>query len=153
MSRTLVHLLRHGEVHNPDGTLYGRLPGYHLATGGRDMAVRVAEHLGGRDIVYIASSPLERALETAEPIAWAFSLEVTIDLRLIEAANQFEGSRFGVGDGALKRPANWWKLRNPARPSWGEPCHISCRSGRCGGSWSGGTCGMTRGGGNAGWPR
>jgi len=121
VSRTLVHLLRHGEVHNPDGTLYGRLPGYHLATGGRDMAVRVAEHLGGRDIVYIASSPLERALETAEPIAWAFSLEVTIDLRLIEAANQFEGSRFGVGDGALRHPANWWRLRNPTRPSWGEP--------------------------------
>jgi broad specificity phosphatase PhoE len=121
VSRTLVHLLRHGEVHNPDGVLYGRLPGYHLAESGRTMAARVAEHLAGRDVVHLRSSPLERALETAEPIAWAFSLEVVVDLRLIEAANQFEGSRFGVGDGALKRPANWWKLRNPVRPSWGEP--------------------------------
>ena len=121
MSRTLVHLLRHGEVHNPEGILYGRLPGYHLAAPGRDMAARVAEYLAGRDLAYLASSPLERALETAEPIAWAFSLEVVIDPRLIEAANQFEGTRFGVGDGALRRPANWWKLRNPVRPSWGEP--------------------------------
>jgi broad specificity phosphatase PhoE len=46
---------------------------------------------------------------------------VVLDERLIEASNQFEGSRFGVGDGALRRPANWWKLRNPVRPSWGEP--------------------------------
>ena len=121
MSRTLVHLLRHGQVDNPSGILYGRLPGYHLAPEGREMAVRVAEHLAGRDIAHLASSPLERALETAEPIAWAFSLEVTVDIRLIEAANQFEGTRFGVGDGALKHPANWWRLRNPIRPSWGEP--------------------------------
>jgi broad specificity phosphatase PhoE len=121
VSRTLVHLLRHGEVQNPEGILYGRLPGYHLAASGRDMAARVAEHLAGRDVVHLVSSPLERALETAEPIAWAFGLEVEVDPRLIEAANQFEGTRFGVGDGALRRPANWWKLRNPVRPSWGEP--------------------------------
>jgi len=121
VTRTLVHLLRHGEVQNPKGILYGRLPGYRLSASGASMAARIAEHLAGRDVVYIASSPLERALETAEPIAWAFSLEVITDPRLIEAANQFEGTRFGVGDGALKRPANWWRLRNPMRPSWGEP--------------------------------
>jgi broad specificity phosphatase PhoE len=116
-----VHLLRHGEVHNPKKILYGRLPGYHLSETGRQMAVTVAEHLAGRDLVHLVSSPLERAQETAAPIAWAFGLDPVLDERLIEAANQFEGTRFGVGDGALRRPANWWKLRNPARPSWGEP--------------------------------
>jgi broad specificity phosphatase PhoE len=121
VTRTLVHLLRHGEVHNPEGVLYGRLPGYRLSEAGVAMAATVAEHLAGRDVVYLVSSPLDRARQTAEPIAWAFSLEVVLDERLIEAANQFEGSRFGVGDGALRRPANWWKLRNPVRPSWGEP--------------------------------
>jgi broad specificity phosphatase PhoE len=121
VTRTVIHLLRHGQVDNPRGLLYGRLPGYHLAPAGREMAVRVAEHLAGTDIAHIVSSPLERALETAEPIAWAFGLEVVVDIRLIEAANQFEGSRFGVGDGALRHPANWWRLRNPVRPSWGEP--------------------------------
>jgi broad specificity phosphatase PhoE len=117
----VVHLLRHGAVDNPTGVLYGRLPDFHLSAAGRAMAVAVAEYLGGQDVVYLAASPLERAQETAEPIAWAFGLEVVTDSRLIEPANAFEGSRFSVGDGALCRPANWWLLRNPLRPSWSEP--------------------------------
>lgn len=119
--RTVVHLLRHGEVHNPTGVLYGRLPGYHLSELGLEMAVRVAEHLKGEDVVRVVSSPLERAQETAAPVAEAFELPVAIDDRLIEAANVFEGKTFGVGDGSLSRPAHWVHLRNPFRPSWGEP--------------------------------
>lgn len=118
---TTVHVLRHGEVHNPDGVLYGRLPGYHLSDLGQVMAVRVAEYLTGQDVVHLASSPLERAQETAEPAAAAFGLPVTLDARLIEASNVFEGLTFGVGDGSLRRPAHWVHLRNPLRPSWGEP--------------------------------
>ncbi|MEX2975050.1 histidine phosphatase family protein [Streptomyces sp. C184] len=118
---TVVHLMRHGEVHNPDGVLYGRRPGYHLSDLGRKMADRVAEHLAGRDITHVAASPLERAQETAEPIAGAHGLELATDERLIEAGNVFEGKTFGVGDGALKKPGNWKYLTNPFRPSWGEP--------------------------------
>jgi broad specificity phosphatase PhoE len=121
VSRTVVHLLRHGAVDNPTGILYGRLPDFHLSAAGQAMAVAVAEYLGGQDVVYLAASPLERAQETAEPIAWAFGLEVVTDGRLIEPTNAFEGSRFSVGDGALRRPASWWLLRNPLRPSWSEP--------------------------------
>jgi len=118
---TVVHLMRHGEVHNPDGVLYGRRPGYHLSDLGRKMADRVAEHLAGRDITHVVASPLERAQETAEPIAGAHGLEPATDERLIEAGNVFEGKTFGVGDGALKKPGNWKYLTNPFRPSWGEP--------------------------------
>ena len=118
---TVVHLMRHGEVHNPGGVLYGRSPGYHLSELGRQMADRVAEHLSGRDIRYVVASPLERAQETATPIAKAHGLDVATDERLIEADNIFEGKTFGVGDGALRKPANWKYLRNPFRPSWGEP--------------------------------
>ncbi|MEV7470590.1 histidine phosphatase family protein [Streptomyces kronopolitis] len=118
---TVVHLMRHGEVHNPDGVLYGRRPGYHLSDLGRKMADRVAEHLAGRDITHVVASPLERAQETAEPIAGAHGLELATDERLIEAGNVFEGKTFGVGDGALKKPGNWKYLTNPFRPSWGEP--------------------------------
>jgi broad specificity phosphatase PhoE len=118
---TVVHLLRHGEVHNPAGVLYGRLPGYHLSDLGRQMAERIAEHLAGQDIVHLVSSPLERAQETAAPSAAALGLDVTIDDRIIEAGNVFEGKTFGVGDGALHRPQHWVHLRNPLRPSWGEP--------------------------------
>ena len=118
---TTVHLLRHGEVHNPGKVLYGRLPGYHLSDLGRAMADRIAKHLAGEDITYIVSSPLERAQETAAPSAAAHGLDVVLDERLIEAGNVFEGKTFGVGDGSLRRPAHWKYLRNPIRPSWGEP--------------------------------
>jgi broad specificity phosphatase PhoE len=119
--RTLVHVLRHGEVDNPGKVLYGRLPGYRLSELGRKMAKRVADTLAGRDVVHLRSSPLERAQETAEPLAAEFGLSVTVDDRLIEAANVFEGRTFGVGDGSLRRPSSWRHLRNPFLPSWGEP--------------------------------
>lgn len=119
--RTVVHLLRHGEVFNPDGVLYGRLPGFHLSELGAAMADRVAKTLTGRDITHLVASPLERAQETAQPAAAALGLPITTDLRVIEAANAFEGRKFGPGDGALRRPETWRYLYDPFRPSWGEP--------------------------------
>lgn len=119
--RTVVHLLRHGEVHNPEGILYGRLPGFVLSAIGHRMAEAAADDLAGRDVTYVVASPLERAQQTARPVADRFGLPVATDERLIEAANTFEGRRFGVGDGVLRRPASWSKLRNPFLPSWGEP--------------------------------
>jgi broad specificity phosphatase PhoE len=119
--QTVVHLLRHGEVDNPTGVLYGRLPGFHLSELGTKMAARIADSVADRDITHLVSSPLERAVETAEPIAARLELEVATDDRLIEAKNVFQGQRFGVGDGVLRRPQSWWHLRNPLRPSWGEP--------------------------------
>ena len=71
---TIVHLLRHGEVHNPEGVLYGRRDGYHLSDLGRTMAQRVAETIAERDIVHLRTSPLERAQETAAPLAAARGL-------------------------------------------------------------------------------
>ncbi len=118
---TVVHLMRHGEVHNPEGILYGRLPGYRLSELGREMADRVAEHLADRDITYVVASPLERAQETAAPIGKAHGLDVAVDEGLIEADNIFQGKTFGVGDGSLRNPGYWKYLTNPFRPSWGEP--------------------------------
>ena len=118
--RTTVHLLRHGEVFNPGKILYGRLPGFGLSQDGLRMAHDAAGALRGRDITEVASSPLQRAQETAAPIGAVFGLDVSTDERLIESENHFEGTRFGVGDGALRRPANWPYLWNPFAPSWGE---------------------------------
>jgi broad specificity phosphatase PhoE len=118
---TVVHLMRHGEVHNPDGILYGRLPGYLLSELGREMADTVARFLADHDVVRVVASPLERAQETAAPIAAALGLPVETDDRLIEAGNYFEGKTFGVGDGALSKPSVWPRLLNPFTPSWGEP--------------------------------
>jgi len=119
--KTVVHLMRHGEVHNPQGILYGRLPDFHLSDLGRKMAERGAEFFAERDVVHVVASPLDRAQETAAPIAARRDVEVATDGRLIEASNFFEGKRFSVGDGVLRRPQVWPKLYNPARPSWGEP--------------------------------
>jgi broad specificity phosphatase PhoE len=119
--RTVVHLLRHGEVHNPGKILYGRLPGFRLSTTGEAMALAAAEWFTGRDITHLVSSPLERAQQTAAPVAEALSLPVALDDRLIEAGNAFEGLAVAGGAGVFRAPGNWWKLRNPFRPSWGEP--------------------------------
>jgi broad specificity phosphatase PhoE len=118
---TVVHLLRHGEVHNPEGVLYGRRDGYHLSDLGRTMSQRVADTIGDRDIVHLRTSPLERAQETAAPLAERLGLTPLVDPRVIESGNVFEGKRFGVGDGALRKPSAWLHLWNPWRPSWGEP--------------------------------
>jgi broad specificity phosphatase PhoE len=120
-ARTVVHLIRHGEVATPSGVLYGRLPDFHLSELGRAMAERLAEWCDGRDITHLVSSPLDRARETMAPIAERVGLGVELDERVIEASSLFEGRVFGVGDGALRRPQVWWLLRNPLRPSWGEP--------------------------------
>ena len=93
MARTVVHLMRHGEVFNPDGVLYGRAPGFHLSQRGEAMAQQVADVLlaGGHDIRAVIHSPLERAEETAAPTARAFGVALQADPRLIEAGNLLEG--------------------------------------------------------------
>ncbi|MEU6719488.1 histidine phosphatase family protein [Nonomuraea sp. NPDC046802] len=117
---TVVHLLRHGEVDNPARVLYGRLPGYHLSETGRLMAETVAKAVGGRDIVALFSSPLERALETAAPLADKLGLDIVQDVRLIEAENLLQGRKVGQGLGVLRDPRNYRYFYNPLRPSWGE---------------------------------
>lgn len=121
VEQTRVHVVRHGEVHNPTGVLYGRLPDFHLSATGAAQANAVAAALADRDIVAVIASPLERAQETAAPIAARHDLSIDTDHDLIESANLFEGKRISPGDGALRDPRLWWHLRNPFTPSWGEP--------------------------------
>ncbi len=116
-----VHLLRHGEVHNPGGVLYGRLPGFRLSALGERQAQAAAEWLAQRPIAHLVCSPLERARQTAAPLAAATGLEVQIDERLIEAANKLEGRPVAGGKNLLRDVSNWKYFRNPLRPSWGEP--------------------------------
>jgi broad specificity phosphatase PhoE len=116
-----VHLLRHGEVFNPDKVLYGRLPGFRLSDDGERMARDAAKFLAQRPIGYLVSSPLERALQTAEPLAELTGLPVAVDDRLIEADNKFQGAGVAGGKGVFTNPRHWRLLTNPLRPSWGEP--------------------------------
>jgi broad specificity phosphatase PhoE len=116
-----VHLVRHGEVENPGRVLYGRLPGFRLSALGERQAQAAADWLAGRDIGYLVSSPLERAQQTAAPLAAALGLDVAVDERLIEASNHLEGRHVAGGKGLFTDPSNWKYFRNPFRPSWGEP--------------------------------
>lgn len=118
--RTVVHLVRHGEVHNPTKVLYGRLPGFRLSDRGVEQAERVAHFLVGRDVAAVIASPLERARQTAAPIAAAHGLDVGIDPRMIESSNVFEGGVVEPGPGVLRHPRVWRHLNNPFRPSWGS---------------------------------
>jgi broad specificity phosphatase PhoE len=117
---TVVHLVRHGQVENPRRVLYGRLPGYHLSRRGRAQADLLAAHFAGAPLAGVVASPLERAQQTAAPIAAAHGLEVQIDLRLIEASNVFEGAAGNIAWYILRHPRLWWKLRDLRTPSWGE---------------------------------
>lgn len=121
MNQTIVHLVRHGEVHNPEKILYGRLPGYRLSTLGEQMAERAGAYLADSDIVSVSASPLLRAQQTAAPIAAPHHLDVGSDERLLESVNVFEGQRMGHGQARFTRPQNWKYFINPLRPSWGEP--------------------------------
>lgn len=117
---TTVHLVRHGEVHNPGKILYGLLPGYRLSERGAAMARLAAEHLADADVTRVVVSPLLRAQQTAAPIAAAHGLSPVVDQRVIESANHFEGMRVGHGEGRLTNPRHWPYFVNPLRPSWGE---------------------------------
>src|SRR5690606_13087432 len=88
--KTVVHLVRHGEVHNPEGILYGRLPGYRLSDRGEQQAKMVAEFLAGGAISKVIASPQEGAQQTAEPIAARCQIEVDPDERLIKTDNKFD---------------------------------------------------------------
>lgn len=117
-----IHLIRHGEVHNPGGVLYGRLPEFRLSERGHQMAELAAKDLlqQERKIGAIYSSPLLRTRESAGHVQQAFSLTPTPDERLIEPFNIFEGRKLSAGH-ILIRPHLYFHLRKPSQPSWGEP--------------------------------
>ena len=120
MPETVVHLVRHGQVENPRRVLYGRLPGYHLSARGQAQAELLAGHFAGAPLAAVLASPLERAQQTAAPIAAAHGLEVRTDLRLIENSTIFEGAAGNLAWYILRHPKLWWKLRDLRAPSWGE---------------------------------
>ncbi|GAA2075627.1 histidine phosphatase family protein [Microbacterium hatanonis] len=117
-----LHLVRHGEVHNPRRVLYGRLPGFGLSAEGRRMARQAADYVHGleRPIGALVVSPLQRTRESAEPFEETFGIDPYIDERVIEPTNVFEGRQMRR---ALANPLNWRHLTRPAVPTWGEPYH------------------------------
>ena len=118
---SIVHVMRHGQVDNPQGVLYERLPDFHLSELGHQMAIQSSLFFTERPITHLRCSPLERTQETMAPVAALFpNLEVVLDQRVIEAGNRFVGQIMGSSGKAARNPKNWIFLLNPFRPSWGE---------------------------------
>lgn len=118
----VVHVMRHGQVHNPDGVLYGRIEGFGLSELGHRMAAEMSDFWADVPLSHLRCSPLQRARETMAPTAERFpDLDVVIDERVIEADNVFEGMVFGGDNKALRDPRMLRHVWNPLRPSWGEP--------------------------------
>lgn len=88
-----IYLARHGEVHNPEAILYGRLPNYILSATGREQAKSAGQHLSQYKLAAIYSSPMERAQETANLISAQRTnpLDVMVDERLIEIYSPYDG--------------------------------------------------------------
>lgn len=134
VSTTTIHFVRHGKVYNPDHLLYERLPDFHLSDRGRRMAEATGAYIAAdpsmNQSVAVFSSPLDRTRETAGIILQALNpvresrgeqpLELVTDERIIEARNEFRGTRIGYGEGALWKNGNWKLVRNLWKPSWGE---------------------------------
>lgn len=123
MQTQRIHLVRHGEVFNPDSVLYGKLENFGLSDLGHRMAQRAADDLKDRAVpaTRLVVSPLQRARESAAPIAEALGLEPIIDERVVEPWNSFEGQNMSGKNAAWLRPKYWPLLVRPWLPSWGEP--------------------------------
>ncbi len=89
---TTLYLMRHGEVHNPQAILYGRLPGYKLSDAGIQQARAAGQWLADKAISAIYSSPMERAQQTAAIVAgWQDNIRPVVDERIIEVSTPYEG--------------------------------------------------------------
>jgi probable phosphoglycerate mutase len=113
---TTFYLIRHGERLGDQTLLNGRLPGYSLTPAGRTAAERLAQHLAREPVQYLMSSPMERARETAEPLARVRGLQVEVSEAINEIdAGTWAGKTFPVLDveDAAWRRYNHFRSGNP----------------------------------------
>lgn len=143
MADATVHLARHGthDWLNPThGRLAGSLPGVGLSAQGRDEVARMATRLAGERIAWVAASPLQRTMETAQILAAGHGLSVVPDDRLLEW-------RFGAWEGMLiaeiqrQYPSEWktWRERpDLLRLPGVEPLeHVAARMDAAFQAWAG----------------
>ena len=128
----VILLIRHGENdYVKKARMAGRLPGVHLNAAGKDQALVLAEKLASAPIKAIYCSPLERALETAGPLAAALSQEIIIRQGLIETdIGEWNGQTLK----SLRRLKMWRTVQNapslfrfPGGEFFAETQHRVCR--------------------------
>ncbi len=120
---TLIYLVRHGSVQNPQGVLYGRLPGFHLSEEGKAQAAAAAEALRGVPLAALYSSPQTRAVETAEAILRCH--QKLAPVRLTDLLNEVYTPYQGKVLADLRRPG--WDLYAGVKPPYENPAEILAR--------------------------
>jgi broad specificity phosphatase PhoE len=93
---TTLYLVRHGEVHNPTGIIYGRLPGFGLSVNGQKQLRRAADILAGHaPFAALYASPMQRAQESAQILASRLDLSAQTEEPLIETGiGGYQGKTF-----------------------------------------------------------
>ncbi len=120
---TTIHFIRHGEVHNPQQILYGRLPEYRLSENGQQQARAAGAFMGTRPLAAIFSSPQPRTQETAGYIAQHHpELIVTVDQRLDEIHSPYQGRPLS------ELAAMGWDLYSNIDPEFEQPGDVVKRT-------------------------
>jgi broad specificity phosphatase PhoE len=125
MPKTVIHLVRHGLVHNPTEVHYGRLPRFRLSEEGQRQAAAAAKALGKKPIVAVYSSPLLRARQTAQAIlAHHPQLKLHRTPLLLEISTPWDGTLIS------QMIARDWDLYSNNVPPYEQPEHIAARARR-----------------------
>ena len=122
--KTIVHFIRHGMVENPEEKYYGHLPGFRLSKQGVQQAKAAAKVMVQYPIAAVFSSPLERAVETAEVIVKALGNHVPIqrsDL-LLEVYSPFDGQPISQ---LIDRN---WDVYAGTQPPYEQPLDVLARA-------------------------
>lgn len=116
---TTLYLMRHGQVHNPDDVLYGRMPGYYLSDEGVAQVQAAGEWLAEKEIEAIYCSPMERARQSADIVAARLGgIEPTVDKRIIEVYTPYEGQK------TARLAAKGWDLYTGNAPPYELPAGV-----------------------------
>lgn len=119
MAATTLYLMRHGQVHNPDDILYGRLPGYYLSDEGKAQARAAGAWLADKNIAAIYCSPMERAEQTAGIVSeYVGGIKPVKDERIIEVRTPYEG------EPTAKLAAKGWDLYTGNEPPYELPATV-----------------------------
>jgi probable phosphoglycerate mutase len=117
---TTFYLIRHGKKDADEQLIVGRTRGIHLNSRGREQAAAIAERLGACGIRHVYSSPLERARETAAPLARVRGVEV----QLLEGLHEYDfGEWSGMSQETLRTIPEWKNFnsfRSGTKPPRGE---------------------------------
>lgn len=118
---TIIHVVRHGDVHNPTKVFYGRIPRYRLSDLGQEQAAAAGRYLADRPLAAVVASPQLRARQTAAAIAASHDLPVKRSRLINEIHSPHQGRPIAELD------AEGWVLYEDLPPGYETPTEVLAR--------------------------